>query len=30
MFKSFLAIAMSAEDWETKYFEILEKFNGEK
>lgn len=26
----FIAIAMSAEDWETKYFQILEKFNFER
>lgn len=25
-----IAIAMSAEDWETKYFQILEKFNFER
>lgn len=26
----YIAIAMSAEDWETKYLQILERFNFEK
>jgi hypothetical protein len=30
MIVTVLAIAMSAEDWETKYFQILDKFTFEK